>query len=68
LWIFSFTITFVGFGIFSPMNATVGVALGLAALAVSGAIFITLEMYSPFQGLVQIPSTPLRQALAHLGR
>jgi len=68
LLIFWFTITFIGFGIFSPLNATVAVALGLAALAVSGAIFITLEMYSPFQGLVQIPSTPLRQALAHLGR
>ncbi|HZY97416.1 MAG TPA: hypothetical protein VFE35_09955 [Candidatus Cybelea sp.] len=68
LLIFWFTITFVGFGIFSPPNATVTVALGLAALAVSGAIFVTLEMYTPFQGLVQIPSTPLRQALAHLGR
>ncbi|MBV8197684.1 MAG: hypothetical protein JO263_06095 [Candidatus Eremiobacteraeota bacterium] len=68
LLIFWFTITFVGFGIFSPLNATVVAALGLAALAVSGAIFITLEMYTPFQGLVQLPSTPLREALAHLGR
>ena len=68
LLIFWFTITFIGFGIFSPLNPTVAVALGLAALAVSGAILITLEMYTPFQGLVQIPSTPLRQALAHLGR
>ncbi|MGA8473753.1 MAG: hypothetical protein WB681_01680 [Candidatus Cybelea sp.] len=68
LLIFWFTITFVGFGLFSPSNATVIVALGLCALAVSGAIFVTLEMYTPFQGLVQISSAPLREALAHLGR
>jgi hypothetical protein len=68
LLIFWFTITFIGFGIFSPPNPTVAVALGLCALAVSGAIFIMLEMYTPFQGIARIPSTPLREALAHLGR
>lgn len=68
LLIFWFTIIFVGFGLFSPPNATVIVALGLCALAVSGAIFVTLEMYTPFEGIVQLPSAPLRAALAHLGR
>jgi hypothetical protein len=68
LLIFWFTITFIGFGLFSPANATVVVALALAAIAVSGAIFITLEMFSPFQGLVQISSAPLREALALMGR
>jgi hypothetical protein len=68
LLVFWFSITFVGFGVFSPPNATVLVALGLCALAVSGAIFLTLEMYTPFQGLVQLSSAPLRDALAHLGR
>ncbi|HVR45426.1 MAG TPA: hypothetical protein VMT95_02105 [Candidatus Binatia bacterium] len=66
LLIFWFTITFVGFGLFSPPNPTVVVALALCSLAVSGAIFVMLEMYTPFQGLVQIPSAPLREALAHL--
>jgi membrane-bound ClpP family serine protease len=37
-------------------------------LAVSGAIFLILEMYMPFTGLIQISSAPLRSALAHLGR
>jgi len=68
LLVFWFSITFVGFGVFSPPNATVLVALGLCALAVSGAIFLTLEMYTPFQGLVQLSSAPLRDALAHHGR
>lgn len=66
LLIFWFTITFVGFGLFSPPNATVIVALGLCALAVAGAIFVTLDMYTPFQGLVRLSSAPLRDALAHM--
>lgn len=68
LLVFWFTITFIGFGLFSPPNATVVVALALCALAVSGAILVTLDMYTPFEGLVKLPSTPLRQALAHLYR
>jgi hypothetical protein len=67
LLIFWFTITFMGFGLFAPSNATVLIALGLCALAVSGAIFIMLEMYTPFSGLLQIPSEPLREALTLLG-
>jgi hypothetical protein len=67
LLIFWFTITFIGLGLFSPPNATVIVALGLCALAVSGAIFVTLVMYTPFQGFVQLSSAPLREALAHMG-
>jgi hypothetical protein len=68
LLVFWFTITFIGFGLFAPSNATVLIALGLCALAVSGAIFIMLEMYTPFSGLLQIPSAPLREALSLLGR
>lgn len=67
LLVFWFTITFVGFGLFSPPNTTVVVALALCALAVSGAIFVTLELYRPFEGLVQLSSAPFREALAHIG-
>ncbi len=67
LLIFWFTITFVGFGLFAPPNATASLALFLAALAVSGAIYVLLAMYSPFEGLVQLSSAPLREALTHLG-
>ena len=67
LLVFWFTITFTGFGIFAPSNVTVSVAFALCALAVAGAVFIALAMYSPFQGLLQISSAPLRDALAQLG-
>jgi hypothetical protein len=68
LLVFWFTITFIGFGLFAPWNATTIVALGLCALAVSGAVIVMLEMYAPFEGFMQISGAPLREALAHLGR
>jgi hypothetical protein len=68
LLVFWFTITFIGFGLFAPWNATTVVALALCALAVSGAVMVMLEMYAPFAGFMQISDAPLREALAHLGR
>jgi len=65
LWL---TIIFVSFGLFAPPNATVIASLAVSALSVSGAVFLILEMYSPYAGLIQISSAPLRAALAHLGQ
>ena len=66
--VFWLAIVFASFGLFAPQNATVIVTLFLCALSVSGAIFLILEMYTPYQGLIQISSAPLRDALAHLGQ
>lgn len=68
MMIFWFAVTFVGLGIFTRANSTVIVALFLAAVAVSGALLLLQEMYSPFQGPMQISSAPLRAALNHLGQ
>ena len=65
LWL---SIIFISFGLFAPTNATVVVSLLAAALSVSGAIFLIIEMYSPYAGLIQISPAPLRSALAHLGQ
>jgi len=65
---FWLTIVFASFGLFAPPNATVIATLFLCALSVSGAIFLILEMYTPYRGLIQISSAPLRNALAHLGQ
>lgn len=59
---------FASFGLFAPRNATALASLFVCALSVSGAIFLILEMYSPFAGLMQISSSPLRNALAQLGQ
>ena len=65
LWL---AILFVSFGLFSPSNSTVVVALMLAALSVSGAVFLILELCSPFDGLMQISDAPFVNAISHLGR
>jgi hypothetical protein len=56
------------FGLFAPINGTVVTSLCLCALSVSAAIFLILEMYSPFSGMIRLSSAPLQAALAHLGK
>jgi hypothetical protein len=65
LWL---TLIFISFGLFAPANATVVASLFVSALSVSGAIFLILEMYGPYSGLIQISSAPLRAALVQLGQ
>lgn len=60
-------IIFMSAGLFAPPNATVIIALMLAALSVSGAIFLILELDMPFDGVIQISKKPMNNALVHLG-
>jgi len=66
--VFWLAIVFASFGLFAPPNATVIATLLLCALAVSGAVFLAVEMYTPFKGRMQLSSAPPRNALAHLGQ
>jgi hypothetical protein len=65
LWL---TVIFISFGLFAPFNGTVVASLFVSALSVSGAIFLILEMYTPYSGVIAVSSAPLRAALAHLGQ
>ena len=58
---------FISFGIFAPKNATVMVTLVICAAAVSAAIFIIMEMYSPFSGILKISPVAVRDALSQMG-
>jgi hypothetical protein len=59
---------FISFGLFAPVNYTVVVSLFVAAAAVSGAVFLMVEMYYPYGGLIQVSSAPLRTVLEQIGR
>jgi hypothetical protein len=59
-------IIFASFSLFAPPNAVVLGCLFLFALSAAGAIFLVLELGRPFDGLMHIPSLPLRNALAPL--
>lgn len=61
-------IIFASIGLFAPSNPTAVGALMLAALSISGAIFLILELDQPFGGLIQISSQPMLNALNHLAK
>jgi hypothetical protein len=55
------------FGLFAPRNGTVIAILFIAALSVSAAVFLIVELNSPYGGLIEVSSAPLRAALSQLG-
>src|SRR5471030_3406507 len=61
LWL---VLIFTSFSIFARPNATIVTVLFVCVLSTSSAIFLILEMGSPFGGVMQISSGPLRSVLA----
>ena len=62
--LFWLTVLFTSYCLFSPVNPTSAVALGLVALSASAALFLILEMGEPFSGFMQISSLSIRTALS----
>jgi hypothetical protein len=59
---------FFSWGLFSRANTMSVGTFCVAALCVSGAIFLILELYTPYSGLLRLPSAPLRIAYDSLVR
>lgn len=59
---------FATFGLFAPRNAVVVGVLLVCAVSAAGAVFLILEMNTPFNGLVTLSSAPLEEALLSLGQ
>jgi hypothetical protein len=60
------TLIFAGYGFRAPRNSiVVGTLLVSAALA-AAAIFLILDMDTPFTGPIQVSPAPLQRALAEL--
>jgi hypothetical protein len=59
-------VIYLGFSVLAPPNATAILALMISALAVSGAIFLILELDQPFGGVIGISSEPMVNALHQL--
>jgi hypothetical protein len=66
--VFWLILLFMSFGLFVRPNVTVVVSLFASALAVCAAMFLILEMYQPYAGLIQVSSAALRAALAQLAQ
>jgi hypothetical protein len=66
--IFWLTVTFASFGLYAPRNATIVAVLFVAALSVAMAVFLILELDSPFDGIIVVSNAPLRFALTQLSQ
>jgi hypothetical protein len=66
--VFWISILFLGFGLFTRLNATVVAALFIGALSVSAALFLLEELSHPYSGLLRVSEAPLRYALSQIGR
>ena len=66
--IFWMTSIFFSWGMFSRANTLSVTTFLVAALCVSSAIFLILELYTPYKGLLRISSAPLRIAHDSLAR
>ena len=66
--VFWLVVIFLGFSVLAPPNATTILALMISALAVSGAIFLILELDQPFDGVIRISSEPMVNALQQIGK
>jgi hypothetical protein len=58
----------LSFGLFAPTNKTAIVTMIIVSLLVSSALFLILELDRPFDGVIQIHSAPMYNALSNLGR
>jgi hypothetical protein len=61
-------IIFLGFSVLAPPNGTAMLALTVSSLAVSGAIFLILELDEPFGGVIGIPSESMVNTLHRLAK
>jgi hypothetical protein len=57
---------FFSLGLIAPLNAAVLTALFMAAVSMTGAILLTLELDQPYGGLIQFSTAPLKLALQQL--
>jgi hypothetical protein len=60
------TLIFASFGFRAPRNATVFGTVLLSAALVTAAIYLIVDMDTPFSGPIQVSPAPLQRALAEL--
>jgi hypothetical protein len=59
---------YLSFGLFTPPSPTIIVIFVFGALAVTGAVLIILELYTPFKGVLRISPDPILEAISQMGR
>jgi hypothetical protein len=65
---FWLVVIFLSFGLIAPRNALALVTIILGALSIASAIYVIVDLDTPFTGPIVISSQPMRDALLHLSR
>jgi hypothetical protein len=58
---------FCGYGLVSPVNRTVLVALGFGAITIASAIFMIVQLSSPYSGAFKLSAAPVTDTIEALG-
>ena len=61
-------LVFAAFGLSAPGNEVIYAVIGMAALSLSMALWLIVELDSPVSGLIHVASGALREALLHMDR
>lgn len=59
-------VIYLCFGLSAPLNHVNIMAMTLSALALSSALFVIIDLYTPFSGYFTVESAPMRTALAEM--
>ncbi len=61
-------VLFLGFGLVARFHTTVAAALLIGSLSVSAAVYLILELGSPYSGLIQLSDAPIRTVLTEMAK
>jgi hypothetical protein len=59
-------VIFLSFGLIAPRNALAWVTISLGAVSIASAIYVIVDLDTPFSGPIVVSSSPMRDALVHL--
>ena len=58
---------FCGYGLVSPVNTTVIVALGFGAITIASAVFMIVQLSNPYAGAFKLSAAPVTDTIEALG-
>ncbi|MGF6570446.1 Protein of unknown function [Paraburkholderia fungorum] len=61
-------VIFLSFGLITPRNALALVTISLGAVSIASAIYVIVDLDTPFTGPIVVSSASMRDALTHLRR
>ena len=62
--VFWLVVIFLCFGLSAPFNHLSFMVTALSAVALASALFVIIDLYTPYTGIFTVSSEPMRQALA----